>query len=393
MKKLLKNSLKTIIFHGLFPFVYRWNARKPIKKKSVLFIEIRYAELTNNFRLLWDELSRREDTHVEAVFLGNSVYPYKQYLRCCMNMLKQLAQAEFVVVNESSNVLAALPIRPETKMIQVWHGCGAFKRFGYGMEGGLQEKYYNQYFFTTVSSSEIVDIYADSMGQDKASVLPIGISRTDVFFSEEYVQVNNLELRKQYGIDAERKVILYAPTFRGNVQAAAAPRMLDIETMFSALKDEYVILYKGHPSVKEEVVIDKKYQEFFVDAGRESIEALMCAADMCITDYSSLIFEYALLERPMLFYAYDYKEYVTERGFYYDYEEFVPGPICYTEDELIQKIREMDMECITDTTVPRNTVWNSGYAVRQVKLFKEKFMNACDGKATQRIVNKMLGEL
>lgn len=355
--------------------VYKWNARKPVEKKSVLFIEIRYAELTNNFRLLWDALNQREEVRVEAVFLGNSVYPYKTYLRRCMDMLKQLARAEYVLVDESSNVLAALPIRPETKMIQVWHGCGAFKRFGHGIEDGLNEPYYNSYSFVTVSSPEVVDIYAKSMNQKKEMILPIGVSRTDVFFSPDYVETSKKSIRERYAIDFDKKVILYAPTFRGNVQVAVAPRMLNLEKMYSALKDSYVILYKGHPSVKDDVVVEEAYKQFFVDVSEESIEGLMCAADLCITDYSSLVFEYALLERPMLFYAYDYKEYVTERGFYYHYEEFVPGPICYSEEDLVREIIEANFD------------------IRRVQKFKEKFMCSCDGNATKRIVDRMLSTL
>ncbi len=378
MKKRLKNFFKTVLFHGYFPLVYKWYARKPVVKKSVLFIEIRYDTLTNNFRLLWDALQQREDCSVDAVFLGNSVYAYKTYLLRCLDMLKKLAQAEFVLVDESSNVLAALPIRSETKMIQVWHGCGAFKRFGHGIEGGLQEAYYNPYSLVTVSSEEVVDIYADSMKQDKEVILPIGVSRTDVFFSAEYVETSRQSVSLRYDIESNKKMILYAPTFRGNVQMAMAPRMLDLEKLYSALGDSYVILYKGHPSVKNDVVINDAYRKFFVDASEESIEALMCAADFCITDYSSLVFEYALLERPILFFAYDYKEYVTERGFYYDYEEFVPGPICYSEEDLVQCITEIQKD-----TDYRETM------LQRVFAFQKRYMGACDGNATDRIVKRM----
>ena len=372
MRRILKNALKKSLFHGLFPLVYKWHARKPVSAKSVLFIEIRYTELTNNFQLLFDEFHKRDGYTVATAFLGNSVYSYKQYLSECFRMLKKLATAEIVFVDESSNVLAALPIRPETKMIQVWHGCGAFKRFGNDILGGLEEKYYNDYTFTTVSSPHIVDVYASSMGQRKESVLPIGISRTDVFFCEDYVSEQRQMMRHKYEIREDKKVILYAPTFRGNVQCAVSPRLLELDELYPVWKDEYVILYKGHPAVKEEISIAEPYKEFFMDANEEAIEALMCAADLCITDYSSLVFEYALLERPMFFFAYDYKEYVTERGFYYDYEDFVPGPICYTEEELIQEIDG----CDTDVLAHR------------VRAFKDRFMSACDGNATKRIVDK-----
>lgn len=376
MKKVLKKTLKTVLLHGCFPFVYKWYARKPIREKSVLFIEIRYAEITDNFRLLWDEFHKRNMNVVEAVFLGNSVYSYKKYMLNCFRMLKKLAQAEIVLVNDTSNVLAALPIRTETKVIQTWHGCGAFKRFGYDLPEGLKEKYYNNYTFTAVSSSEVIDVYASSMGQTRERILPIGVSRTDVFFSKEYIEKSNEEIRKKYKISSQKKIILYAPTFRGNAQKAFSPYLLKIDKLYQALQDEYVVLYKGHPIVKETIPIDDLYSQFFIDASEVGIEILMCSADICITDYSSLIFEYSLLERPIFFFAYDYKEYVTERGFYYDYQKFVPGPISYTEEELIQQIIEMNLE----------------EQIQSVIAFKNQFMGACDGNSTQRIVDNILLE-
>ena len=81
--------IKTLLFHGLFPLVYKWYAKHPVTSKSVLFIEIRYAELTNNFKLLRDEFQEREGYTVDSVFMGNSVYSYKKYLGSCFCMLKR----------------------------------------------------------------------------------------------------------------------------------------------------------------------------------------------------------------------------------------------------------------------------------------------------------------
>ncbi len=373
MKKILKAFLKKIVFGCIFPLVYRWHARKPIREKSVLFIEIRYDRLTNNFSLLWDALSSMDGVSLELICLGNSIYPYKTYLKKSFFMLATLARAQYVIVDESSNVLAALPIRKGTKMIQVWHGCGAFKRFGHGMDGGLQEAYYNAYDLVAVSSPEVADIYASSMNQEENVVKPLGVSRTDVFFSEAYIENSMQTIREKYGILPDKKIVLYAPTFRGNVQNAQAPRMLDIGKMYDSLSDSHVILYKGHPSIRTTLTIEDQYKNFFVDASKDEIEMLMCVADCCITDYSSLVFEYALLERPMFFYAYDYKEYVDDRGFYYDYESFVPGPICYDEEDLLNYMKtEVDLNIID--------------------VFKERFMSACDGQATNRIIKWMFPE-
>ncbi len=384
MKKILKAFFKKMIFGGVFPLVYRWNARKPIKEKSVLFIEIRYDKLTNNFTLLWDELEKKEDWFAEAVFLGMSECTYVQYLRNCLNLIRKIATVNYVFVNEGNNMLAALPIRKETHMIQTWHGCGAFKRFGHCIAGGLQEKFYNQYSLTTVTSEKVVDIYAESMKQAKETVLPLGVSRTDVFFSKEFIENCNLEIRKRYDISSEKKIILYAPTFRGNAQCAIMPRMLRIDLLYSAWKEDYVILYKGHPAVKEKLIIKDTYRDFCIDASDATIESLLCAANLCITDYSSLIFEYAILERPILFFAYDYKEYVTERGFYYDYEDFVPGPICYTEEDLLQWIGSTESQNETDAVVRCEE--KREYMLQQVRSFREKYMSACDGRSTERII-------
>ena len=101
----------------------------------------------------------------------------------------------------------------------------------------------------------------------------------------------------------------------------------------------------------------------------------MCVADLCITDYSSLIFEYSIFERPILFYAYDLKEYCKEQGFFYEFESFVPGYICKTEEDIIYQI-----EHTTD------------YDLKKMREFRKKFMSSCDGHATERILKLVFGE-
>lgn len=100
------------------------------------------------------------------------------------------------------------------------------------------------------------------------------------------------------------------------------------------------------------------------------IDKLLCVSDVCISDYSSLIFEYSLFERPMIFFAYDLDEYFDWRGFYYNYDELTPGPIVKTTEEIIDYIQHLD------------TRFNPS----QVRAFREKFMSACDGHATDRIL-------
>ncbi len=372
VKKGLKNIGKALLLHGLFPAVYRLHCIRPVKRGQVLFLEIRYAELSNNFTLLYEEFCKKEAFRVKVSFLGNSVFSFREYTVRCLKMLGLLAGSEIVFVNESSNVLAALPVRGQTKLVQTWHGCGAFKRFGYDGVTRLKERYYNDYLFTTVSSEEVVDIYARSMGQDRSRVLPIGVSRTDVFFDRQHVAGCRRRIEERFGIGSGKKIMLYAPTFRGNVGNAVSPRLLNPDVLYGLLGEEYVVLYKGHPAVRTKWEIPERCSSCYQDASGERIEELLCAADLCVTDYSSLIFEFALLERPMYFYAYDYEAYSRERGFYYPLDTFLPGPVCRTEEELAQSVlhpQPADLD--------------------RVRVFREKFMSACDGHATERIMERL----
>lgn len=107
-----------------------------------------------------------------------------------------------------------------------------------------------------------------------------------------------------------------------------------------------------------------------------TIEDLLCVSDICISDYSSLVFEYSLFERPMLFFAYDLDEYFDWRGFYYDYNELTPGPVCKTNDEMIDYISHLDER----------------FDKQKVIDFKEKFMRSCDGHATDRILHMVFAD-
>jgi len=174
----------------------------------------------------------------------------------------------------------------------------------------------------------------------------------------------------------DRKIILYAPTFRGNVNHAVSPDRLDIAMMKRELEGRYILLINHHPFVKEKdrPKIPESCRDFAFDVtDRLSIEELLTAADVCITDYSSLVFEYSLFERPLLFFTYDMQDYLDERGFYYPIRDMMPGPVCSTTQELTEVLKTPDAE----------------FNLRRVREFKYRFMSGCDGHATARILQLM----
>ncbi len=149
---------------------------------------------------------------------------------------------------------------------------------------------------------------------------------------------------------------------------------MDINAFGEALSDDYVLLIKHHGLAKNVPEIPEKWRDNFAfDMGKRKIlgiERLLAIADICVTDYSSIAFEYAILERPLIFFAYDLDEYLDRRGMYYDYEEITPGPVCRTNDEMIDYILHIAER----------------FNKQEILDFKQKYVNMCDGHATERTI-------
>lgn len=371
-----------------FPGYYDKWKREPIQKKKVLFVEQRYSQLSDNFRLIYEELTKQQAYEIHVHFLRQRDVTRRQFEKNCKAMLKDMATAEYVFLDDASKVLGRVEKRPETVVTQVWHACGAFKKFGmstaslkFGGSKKAIEKYpaYSNLDYVTVSSPQVAWAYREAMNLEgkPTQVVATGVSRTDVFFKEENRQK---ALDKLYGLMPSakgKKVILYAPTFRGTISQAQSPRELDVELMQRKLGGEYVLLLKHHPFVKERPGLPEGVEGIFAQdmTERMTIEELLFAADVCVSDYSSVVFEYALFERPMAFLAPDLAEYFDWRGFYYDYQELTPGPVFAHTEELTEYLLHLEER------FDRN----------RVREFREKFMSACDGKATERILELVFG--
>lgn len=367
MKAKIKSIVKCILIQ-MYCLYYRLCCLTKMHENQVLFLDIRFLEQCDSFKLLYNACKNNPELETVSYCLGESVISRGQYWKRCFTMLKHVAQAKIVFIEAGNLVLSSIPLRTETKLVQVWHGCGAFKCFGY--DTGLAEDYYGNLSLVTVSAEEMVDVYSNAMHVPKENVKPVGVSRTDVFFDKQFIELAQKRIYEKVPFRGDRKIILYAPTFRGNGARAQMPKSLDIEKMQEHFGREYILIYKGHPAVGERFVVPKQCEDFAIDLTKNaSIEDLICAADICISDYSSLILEFALFEKPMIFYAYDYEEYVTERGFYYTYEDFVPGPICRTTEQVVESLKSTDL-----------------LAKERIRTFRNRFMNACDGNATDRIM-------
>lgn len=357
---------KELLINYIFPLWYKLCCLCSVKNRA-LFIEIREKKLTSDFAGIIEYLKRNKKTNnikIQTHFLMLGRKGVFNYVVRCFFMMPKLAVAKYIFISDSSNVIAALKLRKESTLVQTWHGCGALKKFGNSI--GADNHYYGNESIMTVSSPDVVDIYMEATGLSRDVVRPIGVSRTDIFYQEKYKR-KCADIRAHLLKGSNKRIILYAPTYRGNV-AKASQELPDFGRLHERLGQEYVMLVKLHSAISYKLPDD--YNGFLIDISDSmSIEHAMGCCDILITDYSSLIFEYALLGKPALFYAWDFEAYECDRGFYIDYLTEMPGTVCKTLDELIMEIK------------------NGAFDVNRMRAFKDKYMSACDGHATKRLAD------
>ena len=266
-------------------------------------------------------------------------------------------------------------ISRKTDVIQLWHACGAFKTFGFsrtGKRGGPRQvsPTHRGYSYAFVSSASIAKYYAEGFGIAFEKIIPYGVPRTDIFFDEHVRQEKRKTLYDQYPSIKDKRVILFAPTFRGDGKMSAhyEKKRFDPNVLMNQLDENDVLIIKHHPFVELKYKIEERNRDRIFDFSRESeINDLLFITDLLITDYSSVIYEASLLTIPMLFYAYDLDNYVATRDFYSGYEHFVPGKIVRTQEELVAAVLSQD------------------YEADKIEPFCKANFDIRDGKASERV--------
>ena len=293
----------------------------------------------------------------------------------------RVASSRLVIVDDYFFPIYPVKKRPGVTIVQVWHACGAFKRFGRATleaEWGADEIFlkwvpiHSNYDLTLVSSASIAPIYAEAFGQPVEMIsAAFGIPRTDALLPSSRRDADERTVRERLGLRDGRTTILYAPTFRGaDLKGAAAPELLDIAALHRALGSEYRLILRLHPFVKSAMRIPPEVGDFVVDASAEpDANEVMLAGDILVSDYSSIIFEYALLNRPMAFLAPDLAAYERERGFFFDYRSGVPGPVLEETGQLARWILAKQFD------------------LQRVRAFAAASFDVMDGRATERFVS------
>lgn len=364
------------LFYGIFKHL-------PIQKNSAFLIMTHDGGPEGNVAVTSAYMKRMYQTQTEELRRKDTSFGGPGGLRRAFTFffLKSfaMARAEYIFLDNTFLPMAYLKVRKETLVVQLWHGTGTVKKFGQDVNTGKlyeQEKRANENLSYVIVNSEATrKLYAGCFSVKEEQVKVLGLPRTDLLFSEKELLRRRTQFFKQYPNLLNKKLVLYAPTFRdGEVDQPTI--CLDIEKMAVELPDEYCLGLRLHPFVAERFKLEQDYEGRVIDfSSYDNLNTLLMAADVLITDYSSIIFEYCVFGRPMIFYAYDLEEFSDQgRGFYRDYKSYVPGPVVETTEDILEVFRKKD--------------WQK----EKLREFVKDSYAYVDGKSAKRVVDFVMNQ-
>lgn len=329
---------------------------------KMIYDYLRSNEEYKHLRLVWSFVDdpTKFDTGCENIKMDTWTY------------FKTALKAKYWISNV--NIERGLDFKKKaTHYLNTWHGV-PLKYIGNDCPG--RNDYDMSYVDSFCYSGPFeFDIYQRAFKVKAGNLLLSGLPRNDELYHVNAEKV--AEMRKRLNVPEGKKLLLYAPTWResedgGKTYNLAPP--VDFRKWEKELGDEYVMLFRAHHFTTKHMKI--QFNDFIRDASDyPSINDLMIASDILISDYSATIFDYCILERPIISFAYDFEDYKESRGLYIDLPTELPCGIVKTEDEVIESIKTMDYAAASERT----------------KAFKNKYVPV-GGNATELCVKALFGE-
>lgn len=379
------------IYLAVFSLLFRLFKIFPLQKKIVFVVTF-----IENGAYIYDEI-RRQEPSCRTIFLANKrVYPFflkyddslvlkfnPRHVRHFISSIFHLATGKMIVIDNYYGFLSSIKFRKNVTCLQVWHATGAIKQFGL-KDPSIKnrsrkaikrfKRVYKHFDKIIVGSEKMASFFKTAFNLDDGHILRIGIPRTDAFYDKEGIQLIKQHMHLKFPFLSSKKVILYAPTYRDN-QLNAYQLNLDLHKMQKELSNEYVLLLRLHPAIRGTINVSQ-FEGFVYDfSNYNKLNDILFITDVLISDYSSIPFDFSILERPMIFYPYDLKEYQATRGFWEDYSSMVPGPIVYSTKEII------------------DTIKSNNFNLNSIKIFKEQWNKFSNGNSSRTVANMIIMNL
>lgn len=363
-KSALKQYLKYILQKTLLPIWYDSCRSKPIEEKLVLFADSNGDRPPESMLPLMAELEKR-GYRCEAWCCDFSAAGFGGMLKFMRAFMKRYAVARGLVICNYFVPAHACRKRSETLAVQLWHSCGALKKFGYSTPDDIPPSYKGSVSrnidLVTVSSPACVPVFEEAFRLKKGVAQALGVCRTDVFFDGEYAEKCRKKLHAASPKTVGKKILIYLPTFRSDASHAYTVGVEEVEGLKKALGEGWQVVIREHPRVKNGVC----------DLPLLSTNELLPCADMLITDYSSVIFEFSLLDKPMLLWCKDLEEYLSDRDFYLDFKRDMPCPVITDGEKLAAAVADE----------------LAHFEKGRYAEFVKKYMSACDGHSTECVAD------
>ncbi|WP_066190648.1 CDP-glycerol glycerophosphotransferase family protein [Gracilibacillus timonensis] len=400
---ILDNGKINILYQALFKKFRRSNYYFPIMKsfykigkivipvdpKLVIFESGLGKQFADSPKVIYEEMVK-QGLDFKKIWVYNKNYRFidpktKKIDRLSPQYYFYLLRAKYWVNNQ--NFPAYIKKRAKTTYLQTWHGT-PLKKMLFDIENvqGRDDDYVERIgnavknWDYLVSPSQYASEKFRSAFQYNGEILELGYPRNDLFFmNNKKDSISKIKNKLQLPID--KKIILYAPTFRDNQTSKNNKFLfdinLDLQQMQERLGDEYILLLRMHVVVSNKIKIEPELKEFVKNVSNyPDIQELLLMTDILITDYSSVMFDFANTKKPIIFYTYDLDNYKDNlRGFYMDFENEAPGPFVYNTDEVIHTI-----ENIRESEANYKTKYRA---------FNEKYCYLDDGDAGKRVVERI----
>ncbi|MBV7505711.1 CDP-glycerol glycerophosphotransferase family protein [Bacillus sp. sid0103] len=363
---------------------------EPLDKQMVVFESFLGKNYSGNPKYVYEQMLRdpkyKNYTYVWSYMGGNPEdIPGNPILvnRETEEFYRYLAKAKYWV----SNILFPVHRKREGNIyLQTWHGT-PLKKLGWdidieGPEVLARENFYieSRNWDYLISANPYSSAIFRRAFKFEKEMLETGYPLNDIFYREDLPE-KVTEIKEKLTFPKDKKVILYAPTWRDNEMVGSWEHSFqlkfDLDEFYEKLHSDYILVLRMHHLISDSLEIDEKYKGFVYDLSKyDDIQELYVTADILITDYSSVFFDYANSKKPMLFYAYDYEMYKENiRGFYLNMEEDLPGPVIQNDADLLEAIVNIDQ--VTEN-------YQEKY-----EEFYQRYCSLEDGFAAKRVVDRV----